>query len=47
MNPAADLSDAGYDEARRRARELIPFLQAQLPPWALVAPGGEFESPTL
>ncbi len=31
MKPAANFSDVGYDEALRRARELIPFLREQAP----------------
>jgi 3-hydroxy-9,10-secoandrosta-1,3,5(10)-triene-9,17-dione monooxygenase len=30
-SPAAGFSDVGYDEAMRRARELIPFLREQAP----------------
>ena len=31
VKPAADFSDVTYDEALRRARELIPFLREQAP----------------
>ena len=31
MNPTQGFSDVGYDEALRRAREMIPLLRGEAP----------------